>query len=68
MPFNPSPQVAAARDFGRKFGADLVIILHINSAKSQIGYASYGQTPGKCDLAEALAETAYDAIKKEFED
>ena len=65
MAFNPSPTVAAARDFGTKFGADMVIILHINSETGKIGYVSWGQTPELCKLTKVCADTAFDAVIKE---
>lgn len=39
MAWNPSPEVAAARDFGKKFNADRVIIIYANEANETLGYA-----------------------------
>lgn len=62
MAWNPSPEVAAARDFGKKFGADQVIILYRNTKTDQQCYASYGATKALCDATKHLADVAYDAI------
>lgn len=62
MAWNPSPEVAAARDYGRKFGADQVIILHVNTRTGAMGYASYGATRKLCDDTKELADVAYGAM------
>ena len=61
MGWNPSPQVAAARDFGKKFGKKIVIILSIDS-RGQLEYASYGETKALCGHAKTLASAAFDGI------
>lgn len=60
MAWNPNPQVAAARDFAKKFGADKVVIL-FTTADRQIGYASYGENKALCAEAKELGEYVYDA-------
>ena len=64
MAWNPSPEVAAARDFGEKFGDDQVIILRVNYTTRQMGYASWGKTRALCDDAERLAELAYESVHR----
>ena len=66
MAWNPSPEVAAARDFGNKFGFDQVIILHRNSRTGFIGYASYGRTKALCEDAETLADRAFEAMEDDL--
>lgn len=66
MPFNPSPPVAAARDFANKFGAEMVIILHIGPT-GQIGYASYGKTKSWCKVAKGFAEAALQAAESHMD-
>ena len=63
MAFNPSPKVAAARDFANKFGQEMVIIVHIDRA-GKIGYASYGGTQSLCHKAKVIADEMFDAITK----
>jgi len=61
MAWNPSPKVAAARDFGEKFKKKQVIILSIDEDEN-LEYASYGETKSLCASARVLADVAYDAI------
>jgi hypothetical protein len=62
MAWNPSPEVAAARDFGQTFGADRVVILHLDQATGRIGYASYGKTRALCADAKVLGDVAMEAV------
>ena len=66
MAWNPSPQVAAARDYARKFGGKQVIILTVYRT-GQVGYASYGETKALCDEARDFAEIAMAEIEHEIE-
>jgi hypothetical protein len=61
MAWNPDSKVAAARDFGRRFGADRVIIL-FTTPDGQMGYASYGKTRELCDKTRRLANKCYFAL------
>ena len=65
MAWNPSPEVAAARDFATKFGADRVVILY-TTASGQIGYDSYGKTKALCKEAAVLGDIAYQAVYDEL--
>lgn len=65
MAWNPTPEVAAARDFAAKFGCDRVIILFTTPAQ-KMGFASYGATTALCDETKTLADRAYDAVFQEF--
>jgi hypothetical protein len=58
MPFNPSPQVAAARDFAKKFGANRVVI-NFTLPDGRYGYASYGATEKLCSEAKKIADKNY---------
>jgi len=60
MAWNPSPQVAAARDFGKMFDKEVVIVFHANAA-GQFGYASYGRTKALCGEAKKMADMMYNA-------
>lgn len=68
MAFNPSPQVAAARDFAQKFDRDITVILSVNTKTGRIEYASYGATSRLCSEARKLGDKAFDAIYKHFEE
>ena len=47
MAWNPEPEVAAARDYAKKFNQEQVIIFHIDK-DGRFGYASYGKTKKLC--------------------
>ena len=64
MAWNPSPQVASARDFAKKFDKKIVVIMHVDD-KGRLGYASYGETKLLCDAAKILADKAFDSIVEE---
>jgi len=60
MAWNPTPEVALARECAKKLGANRTIILY-TTAQGQLGYASYGKTRALCASAKRLADAAYDA-------
>ncbi len=60
MAWNPSPQVAVARDAATKLGADRAVIVY-TTASGQLGYASFGVTKALCGNAKKLADRLYDA-------
>lgn len=62
MAWNPSPEVAAARDYGKKFNADRVIIIHVNETTGANGYVTYGKTRALCDDTQRLGEAALSAV------
>ena len=62
MAWNPSSKVAAARDIGKRFGKDQVIVLMIDSKLGTLEYASYGKTKELCADAKALADIAFDSL------
>ena len=59
MAWNPSPEVAAARDFAKKFGANRVIIF-FTLPDGRPGYASYGTTLALCAEARKIADGVWD--------
>ncbi len=61
MAWNLKPEVAAARDFGNKFGADRVIILYTTGEK--LCGASYGKTMALCKKTGELMDAAYKAVE-----
>jgi hypothetical protein len=65
--WNPSPEVAAARDFAKKFGHERVVIVHVNHATGKMGYVTYGLTRELCNDTKRLGEAAYNAVYKELE-
>lgn len=71
MAWNPSPEVAVARDAAKKLGADRVVITYTTVAGA-IGYASYGETKLLCAetkrLADKLHATAYEFFEENARD
>ena len=61
MAWNPSPQVAIARDYAKKFNQEQVVILAIDE-HDNLSYASYGKSKKLCDGAEKIADIAFEAI------
>ncbi len=59
MAWNPTPEVAVARDAAGKFGADRCVVLY-TLPDGRIGYASYGSTKPLCDETKRLADKLYD--------
>jgi len=62
MAWNPSPEVAAARDFGKKFNYDKVYIIAVSERRSQFEIISYGETKQKCDEAKKYADELFNKI------
>ncbi len=61
MAWNPSPEVAVARDAAKRLNnARQCVVIYITDA-GQIGYASYGRTKALCDEMKIIADAAYDA-------
>lgn len=61
MAWNPSPQVAAARDFGGKFGFEQVIILGI-TRNGEFGMTSWGKTKSLCAHSKIVMDQIADKI------
>jgi len=67
MAWNPSPEVAVARDAAKKLNAEMCVVLYVDLRKGQMGYASYGKTRALCDETKKLADHCYAAAKGWFE-
>lgn len=65
MAFNPSPEVAVARDAAKKLGAQQCIVIYI-LPEGQLGMASYGKTKQLCELAGELGDKLFDLAIKEM--
>ena len=64
MAWNPSPEVAVARDAAAKLGAPISIVLWITPDGKQLGIATYGKTRALCDEAKKIGDVAFDAVMK----
>ena len=63
MAWNPTPEVAVARDAAKRLGdASMCVVLWIDETGEHIGCASYGKTRVLCEHAKGIANAAYDAV------
>jgi len=67
MAWNPSPEVAAARDFGTQFDANRVVILW-TTRDGLCGVASYGQTKTLCEATKPIADKLYEDAMEYFDE
>ena len=67
MAWNPSPEVAVARDAAGRLGADRAVIV-FTLPDGRFGYASYGKTRELCANARKLADRLFEAANVYFED
>lgn len=67
MAFNPSPQVAVARDAAKALEADMCVIICASKERGTLGYASYGETKRLCGETKRLADHLYKAAMEWFE-
>ena len=66
MAWNPSPEVAEARNIARRFGKDQVIVIMLDLERGTIESVTYGRTKALCADAKRLGDVAYDAVRLEF--
>ena len=67
MAWNPSPEVAVARDAARKLNATTgCLIIYINQDGS-FGMASYGHTRQMCSKMGKLGDHLFDQTRKYFQ-
>lgn len=62
MAWNPSPKVAAARDYGKKFNKKIVIIVEIDD--ENFGVITYGETKGLCAEAKKIADEIHNIMTR----
>lgn len=65
MAWNPSPEVAVARDAARKLGANRCVVIYITD--ENFGMASYGETKQLCKWAGGLGDALYDEARRYIE-
>lgn len=61
MAWNPSPEVAAARDAAKALKADRTIVF-FTRPDGHFGFASYGETKAKCAQAAAAGDEIWDDL------
>ena len=62
MAWNPSPKVAVARDFGKKFGFDQVLIIGIDNTHDKMETITYGSTKASCVQTAEYGNVIHDAL------
>lgn len=62
MTWNPSKEVAAARDFSNKFNFNKVFIIGVNETTGQFMTVSYGKNKKQCAEATKTIDKIYDQI------
>ena len=68
MAWNPSPEVAVARDAAKALGVDQIVLVTVNYAKNELGTITYGANKKLCQHAAQLGKAAYRAVFKAMED
>lgn len=63
MAWNPSPEVAVARDAARKLGADRAVIFY-TKPDGQFAYASYGETRALCAEAKKMGDALFTTVER----
>lgn len=66
MAWNPSPEVAALREFAEKFECRIVVALVI-TADGRFGYHSFGETRSLCDVGKRIGDDLYESMKASIE-
>lgn len=61
MAWNPSPEVAVARDAAKKLSASRCVVVWIDDDTGKLGMASYGTTKALCAEAGRLGDCLFDA-------
>lgn len=60
----PHPDVDDARELGKQYGEDQVIVIYVDRDDGSFGYASYGRTSALCNKTKILADHLYDKVEK----
>lgn len=68
MAWNPSPEVAVARDAAQRLGAQQVVIVYVLDGGRSLGMASFGKTRELCREAGKLGDELYDAAMRHLSD
>ncbi len=64
MAFNPSPKVAAARDYGRKYGKDVVVIVSFDENFGRYEIVSWGKNRELCQNGKIIGDELEKAVKE----
>jgi len=61
MAWNPSPEVAVARDAAKRLDSPICIVLWLDAQGNGVGMASYGKTMVLCKVAGEIGTAAHKA-------
>jgi hypothetical protein len=64
MAWNPSPEVAVARDAAKKLGNVPICVMLYVTDDQRIGMASYGRTKELCHYAGRLGDRLFEAAQQ----
>lgn len=59
MAWNPSPEVAVARDAAKRLGVEGVVIFVLDRPTQKCGYISYGKDRKTCDMMKHIADETH---------
>lgn len=62
MAWNPSPEVAVARDAARKLGANRCVVIFIKD--ENFGMASYGETKKLCEWTKGMGDALFEEARR----
>jgi len=73
MAWNPSPEVAVARDAAKRLGDIAGVnvsrcIVTYTTEDGRVGYASFGATKALCDDAKRLGDAIFDLVCEHAEE
>ena len=66
MPFNPSPEVAVAREAASKLKAKAVVVVYVSEDGSTIGVASWGNKPETDEAIASLGDGLFFAANRQI--
>ena len=65
MPYNPSPEVAVAREAASKLKAKAVVMIYVSEDGSTIGVASWGNKPETDEAIASLGDGLFFAANSQ---
>ena len=65
MAWNPSPEVAVARDAAKRLAADRCVVIY-TTPDGKLGMASYGQTKELCAATGRIGDVLFEKAKDLF--
>lgn len=63
MAWNPTPEVAALRDFGKKFDRPVVVTISLDPNGKSFHLTTYGKTRSLCKVAGSFGDRIVEGIQ-----